>query len=177
MIKQIEFLIIDLKRWKTTSFKDFFYLFFEQGIWATILYRICRFLYLVNIPVIKIILRFISFIIYKLTDITLGVAISGGTSIGPGLYIGHCGLIRVARDAVIGKNLSIGPGVIIGKKGGGHLGSPQIGDNVYIGTGAKVLGNIKIGNNVKIGANAVIVKDIPDNATAIGNPSKIIEKK
>ena len=49
-----------------------------------------------------------------------------------------------------------------------------IGDNCIIGAGAKIIGNVKIGNNVKIGANAVVVKDIPDNCTAVGVPAKII---
>ena len=51
---------------------------------------------------------------------------------------------------------------------------PHIGDNVFIGAGAKILGDIKIGNNVKIGANAVVTKDVPDNCTVVGNPAVII---
>lgn len=53
---------------------------------------------------------------------------------------------------------------------------PRIGDNVYIGCGAKVLGPIKIGNNVKIGAGAVVIKDVPDNATVVGVPARILNK-
>ena len=51
----------------------------------------------------------------------------------------------------------------------------MIGDNVYIGVGAKVLGNIRIGNNVKIGANAVVIKDVPDNATVVGVPARVVK--
>ena len=53
-------------------------------------------------------------------------------------------------------------------------GSPIIGDNVYIATGAKIIGAIKIGNNVAIGANCVVTKDIPDNAVVVGVPGKVI---
>jgi len=75
-----------------------------------------------------------------------------------------------------GKNLSIGSCVTIGEKGIGHdAGVPVIGDNVYIPTGAVVIGGIRLGNNVKIGANAVVVTDIPDNATAVGVPAKVIK--
>ena len=77
--------------------------------------------------------------------------------------------------ASIGKNLSIGTGVIIGEKGVGYGGFPKIGNNVYIGVGAKVLGAIEIGNNVKIGANAVVIENIEDNATAVGVPAKVIK--
>lgn len=53
-------------------------------------------------------------------------------------------------------------------------GSPQIGKNVFIGAGAKILGPIKVGNNAKIGANAVVLCDVPENATAVGVPARII---
>ena len=55
--------------------------------------------------------------------------------------------------------------------------APVIGDNVFIGTGAKIIGNITIGNNVLIGANAVVTKDVPDNCTVIGNPMIMFETK
>ncbi|MNL61354.1 Serine acetyltransferase [compost metagenome] len=58
------------------------------------------------------------------------------------------------------------------KKGKRH---PTIGNNVLIGTGAKILGNIKIGDNTKIGANSVVLKDIPRNATVVGLPGKVIK--
>lgn len=51
---------------------------------------------------------------------------------------------------------------------------PTIGNNVFIGSGAKILGNIKIGNNVKIGANAVILKNVEDNTTVVGVPGKTV---
>lgn len=54
--------------------------------------------------------------------------------------------------------------------------SAVIGDNVFIGAGAKILGKIKIGNGAKIGANAVVIKDVPENATVVGVPGRIIEK-
>ncbi|MHA5067737.1 serine acetyltransferase [Cetobacterium somerae] len=57
------------------------------------------------------------------------------------------------------------------------LGAPEIGDNVYIGAGAKIIGNIKIGNNVKIGANCVVVNDIPNNSTVVLNKPRIIIKE
>lgn len=55
--------------------------------------------------------------------------------------------------------------------------APVIGDNVYIGAGAKILGSIKIGNNVNIGANSVVVNDIPDNCTVVGAPARIVKTK
>ena len=56
------------------------------------------------------------------------------------------------------------------------LKSPVLGNNVYIGAGAKIIGGITIGNNVKIGAGSVVVKNVPDNCTVVGNPARIIKK-
>jgi len=174
MIEQLKFLSMDFKRWECSSFKDLFYIFFEQAIWGTIFYRISRALFLINIPVLKAILRFISFFIFKFSESIWGVAIRPGTEIGPGLYIGHAGMVMINEEVKAGKNLSIGPGVLIGLRGGGSLGAPVIGDDVYVGVGAKILGKITIGNNVRIGANSVVVGNVPNNVTMFGVPAKIV---
>ncbi len=172
---QLVYLRADLKRWNISSLKEVFYAIFEAGIWVTVFYRFSRFLFLIDVPVLKIVLRFISFILFKINEM-LGCSIPASCDIGPGLYIGHTGCIFIHYDVKIGKNLSIGQQVTIGTKGLGVKGAPILGDNVYIGVGAKVLGPIKIGNNVRIGANAVIVKDVPDNVTVVGVPGKIIDR-
>jgi serine O-acetyltransferase len=55
-------------------------------------------------------------------------------------------------------------------------GAPIIGDNCYIGAGAKIIGRVSVGNNVRIGANAVVVKDVPDNCVVVNQPSRVIQK-
>jgi len=76
---------------------------------------------------------------------------------------------------VIGKNCNISHQVTLGiANRGTHKGVPIIGDNVYIGPGAKIIGDINIGNNVAIGANCVVTKDVPDNAVVVGVPGKVI---
>lgn len=100
-------------------------------------------------------------------------------NVGPGFRIMHLGsLIRIKRNCRIGKNCTILPGVVIGNK---YLERDDswviIGDNCYIGLGAKIFGNIKIGNNVTVGANAVVTHDIPDNAVVGGIPARIIKMK
>jgi len=172
--KQFKFLFEDLKRWKCKTKKDIFYLIFEFGIWATLLYRISRFFFLLDYPILKIFFRLIAFFLFKIDEL-LGVALSPGCQIGPGLYIGHVGVIRIHPDALVGEKLSIGQLVVIGTRGVGYEGVPLIGDNVYIGVGAKILGEIRIGNNVVIGANAVVISDIPDNSTVVGVPGRIVK--
>lgn len=176
-LNQILFLREDLERLRFNSLKELFYLMFEQGVWVVVLFRFTRMLYLINIPVIKIILRILAFLISKLYEIILGVLLSPSTDVGPGLYIGHTRGIVIHPEVKIGKMASIAQGVTIGTKGLGDTEVPNIGDNVFIGSGAKVLGGIQIGNNVRIGANAVVITDVSDNATAVGVPAKIIIKK
>jgi serine O-acetyltransferase len=90
-----------------------------------------------------------------------------------GLCIVHYGTIVVSPEARIGANCRIHPSTSIGY----YNGAPTIGNNVYIGPGAKLFGKITIGNNVTIGANAVVNKDVPDNVTVGGVPAKIISAK
>ncbi len=89
--------------------------------------------------------------------------------------------IFISQKAIIGDNCVIFHQVTIGSnnlKDSSGYGAPIIGNNVYIGAGAKIIGNVKIGDNVRIGANAVIVNDIPPNSTAVlDNPRVILHKK
>ena len=76
--------------------------------------------------------------------------------------------------AIIGKNCIVGQCVTIGGRSR-HYDVPKIGDNVYIGAGAKILGPITVGNNSVIGAGAVVLKDVPENSIIVGIPAKVIK--
>ena len=107
-----------------------------------------------------------------------GIQIPSATRIGKGFYIGHYGTIIVNAKAIIGDNVNISQGVTIGQANRGqHKGVPVIGNEVYIGPGAKIVGKVVIGNNVAIGANAVVTNDVPDNACVAGVPARIINMK
>lgn len=105
-----------------------------------------------------------------------GIEIHPGATIGKGLFIDHGAGVVIGETAIIGNNVTIFQGATLGgtgkDKGKRH---PTVLDNVLIGAGAKILGNITIGNNAKIGANAVVLKDVPDNATVVGIPGKIVK--
>jgi len=147
----------------------------SAGVRAMIIVRFGQWIDNKNI-VIKLFLMPIYFILNQRVKWKFGIQIPKSAQIGEGFYIGHYGGITIASDAVIGKNVNISQLVTIGESGQGEkAGAPTIGDNVYIGAGAKIIGKIKVGNNVKIGANAVIYKDIPDNAIVVSYPGyKII---
>lgn len=115
---------------------------------------------------------------YKRLCYKLGIDIKPN-NVGPGFRIMHLGgLVHIKKNCRIGKNCTILPGVVIGNK---HLNDDNswvyIGDNCYIGLGAKIFGQVNIGNNVTIGANAVVTHDIPDNAVVGGIPARIIRIK
>jgi len=89
----------------------------------------------------------------------VGVFISGGACIG--------------KDCTIFHQVTIGSNTLADSRG---RGSPRIGNNVYIGAGAKIIGNVTVGDNVRIGANAVVVKDIPDNSVVVCQPTRVIRR-
>lgn len=118
-----------------------------------------------------------SYYYWKLRQISYktGIQIPPNTC-DSGLKIWHYGYIIINSKTRIGKNLTIYPGVEIGQKTS-NGGCPIIGDNCFIGAGAKIFGNITIGKNVTIAANAVVVNNIPDNAVVGGVPAIIIKIK
>ena len=107
-----------------------------------------------------------------------GFQIPATTQIGEGFYIGHYGTIVINWRTKIGNNCNISHGVTIGQANRGKLkGYPTIGDNVWIGTGAVIVGNIKVESNVFIAPNSFVNIDIPANSLVIGNPCKIVNKE
>jgi len=111
-----------------------------------------------------------------LVEMLFGIYMSTNCDIGPGLYIGHFGGIFLAGD--MGANCSVGQGVTIGFKGGGKsTRTPRIGNNVYIGTSAVVVGDITIGDGAMIGANTTVVKDVPPGYTVVSAAPRMFPPK
>lgn len=135
--------------------------------------RLCR--YLATHPFFRFGPRqIVSFILVRL-EIRYGISIPYMTRIGPGLYIGHFGGIVINPDVVLGRNCNLSQGVTIGQSNrGARKGCPTLGDNIYIGPGAVLIGRIKIGNNAAIGANSVVTRDVPDHAVVVGIPATVI---
>lgn len=115
-------------------------------------------------------LRKIAKIRYEIWSVVTHSDIDPMTTIGEGLELPHAMGIVFHGDVVIGQNCMIMQQVTLGMIGPGEV--PVIGDDVYIGAGAKVIGKVRVGNGARIGAGAVVLKDIPANYTAVGNPAR-----
>ena len=106
------------------------------------------------------------------------IQIHSSTIIGKGFYIGHEGRIIINPNVVIGDNCNIATGVTIGQENRGkRQGVPKIGNCVWIGTNAVIVGNINIGNDVLIAPLSYVNFDVPDHSIVIGNPGKIISRE
>lgn len=150
----------------TSSFEALLYPSFK----ALVYYKIAHYLYKRKHYLIA---RFLSERAKRKT----GIEIHPGATIGKGLFIDHGTGVVIGETAIIKDNVTMFHGVTLGgtgkEKGKRH---PTIGNNVFIGCGAKILGNIEIGDNTKIGANAVILKNTPANVTIVGIPGNIVKK-
>lgn len=107
--------------------------------------------------------------------LAFGCQLGNGTVFGKNVQLGYGGLgVVIHGRAAIGNNVNIGTNVTIGGTNK-HPEVPQIGDNSFIATGAKILGPVKVGKNCVVGANAVLLQDLPDNSLAVGIPAKIVK--
>lgn len=110
-----------------------------------------------------------------LVRVASGIRLDVESRIAPGLYIGHFGSIHVGAGAAIGAHSSIGQMCFIGAGGPeAPPGAPTLGERVYLGVGAKVLGGVRVGDGVAVGANSVVLSDVPPKAVVAGNPARVV---
>ena len=148
-----------------------------QGFWALVIYRFGRWRYNVRPALLRKLFSLVYRVLYKLVQIMTGIEFPCEVQIGRNFVIDHFGGIVISGYAKFGDDCRIRNGVVVGLRRVDDPCAPTIGNNVDIGTGAKVLGPISIGNNVVIGANAVVIADVPDNSIAVGVPATIKPKR
>lgn len=147
--------------------------FAAQGFWAMLVYRFGRWRYTVRPAPLRKVLSLVYRVLYKVVQIVTGIELPCEVEVGRNFVIDHFGGIVVSGYARFGNNCRIRNGVVVGLARTDDPCAPVIGDDVDIGTGAKVLGRIRIGNRVLIGANAVVTRDVPDDSIAVGVPAVI----
>lgn len=138
------------------------------GFHAILLHRFAHKLYRAGVPILP---RFLS----QISRFFTGIEIHPGATIGRRFFIDHGMGVVIGETAEIGDDVLIYQNVTLGgtgnERGKRH---PTIGNNVVIGTGAKVLGSITIGDNARIGAGSVVVKPVPENSTVVGIPGRVV---
>lgn len=113
--------------------------------------------------------------LFNKMNAVLGRCVIGrNAEFGPGFILIHSYGIVINSSVRGGEDVKLEHLVTIGAESDE---SPLLGDNVFVGAGAKIIGDVTVGSNTKIGANAVVVNDVPDGATAVGVPAKIVEKQ
>ncbi len=132
-------------------------------------YRGARWCYTHNLKIIAVIIQGLIFLIYN-------SYIPYECEIGEGTRFGYGGIsVVIHARSRIGRNCVISQGVTIGGRSKKHD-VPNIGDDVYMGAGSKIIGPVKVGNNVVIGANAVVIEDVPDHTVVAGIPARVIRQ-
>ena len=134
------------------------------GVQALLAHRVSHALRRARVPLLPRVLAY-------LTRAVTGVEIHPAAEIGKGFFIDHGSGVVIGETAKIGDRVTLYQGVTLGgtgfQRGKRH---PTLGDNVTVGSGAKLLGPIAVGDGAKIGANTVVVEDVPPGATVVGNP-------
>ena len=122
-------------------------------------------------------MRGLARVMSQVTRFFTGVEIHPAAQIGRRLFIDHAMGVVIGETTVIGDDCTLYQGVTLGGTGN-ETGKrhPTLGDNVTVGSGAKVLGNIHIGDNVRIGGNSVVVKDVPPDSTVVGVPGRVVRR-
>ncbi|WP_395828055.1 serine O-acetyltransferase EpsC [Collimonas sp.] len=145
---------------------------FSPRFTPIVIFRLSHWCFQKKISLLAKILSMINFVIF-------GLEIAVRCEIGPGLYFPHTqgtviGANKIGENATIYHNVTFGAREI--DLDYSSSSRPDIGDNVIVGAGAKILGPIVIGNNVRVGANAVVVDSVPSGATVVGIPARIVKQ-
>ena len=138
----------------------------HPGAAAVMNYRFGVWVRHLPVPVLRPLLVLVAILLNKVIEVVTGVEISARAEIGPGLVVHTTHGVFIA-DTRIGRNCVVQHGVAI------THGVRAVGDNVYFGPGAKVIGRAAIGNNVRVVANSVVMTDVADNLTVVGVPARI----
>ena len=147
----------------------------KPGFKCSTLFRLANFLKERKLAIpIYVVVR----IVYRYYVQHYGIYLPINTPVGAGIHFPHPGCIVISIRSRIGNNCTIHQGVTLGRAmRGKRMGEPTIGDRVFIGAGAQVLGAITVGNDVVIGANCVVIDDVPDHSVVAIVPGKVISQR
>src|SRR3954469_7764420 len=138
------------------------------GVQAVLAHRVAHALHDAGVPIAPRAIAYVS-------RMATGVEIHPAANIGDGLFIDHGMGVVIGETADIGDDVTLYQGVTLGGTGfATGKRHPTVGDNVTVGSGAKLLGPIDVGHGAKVGANSVVITDVPPNSTVVGNPGHVV---
>jgi len=147
----------------------------NPAVWAIFWYRLGHWVYKEAKPSLLFLpLKMIHMLGAIFLESFQQMRLDPSAEIGPGLLIAHSGGITLHYRTVIGRNCDLAHHVTIGTPGLGRDGVPRIGDSVYIGTGAVVIGDIQVGDGARIAANSLVTRDVPAGTTVMGVPAQVV---
>jgi serine O-acetyltransferase len=169
-----ELLRRDYRRYRTAGRSALATICLSQGFWASCVYRACHAL-VDRVPggALRAVAKTLAAVLQKVIEIITGICLPRDAEIGGGLYLPSFGAIILARSS-IGENCTIEQNVTLGIAGRGHeRGLPTIGNRVFIGAGAMIVGKITIGDDAYIFPGSVVTRSVPPRAVVMGYPARL----
>jgi len=152
----------------------------SHGAWAMVGYRFSRWAHRCSLPAaLRLPVVALAEVVQVASRTLTNVDLPWGAEVGPGLYIPHTGYVVVASHAVLGENVTLTPGVVLGHGLGGSAGgggAPRLGDRVYVGPGAILIGPVSIGDDALVAPGSVVTRDVPPRGVVVGNPARLVSR-
>lgn len=168
----------DLRRYGRTPRERARALLLAPGLWAVAAYRFTRWARSRPNGAARRVFGVLAALLNLLAVVASSVELHEGAEIGPGLYLPHTGYVVVGAGVRLGRHCTLTQGVTIGHAGGGRSSGadefPSVGDRVYVGPGAAVVGPLTVGDDALIGVGAVVLRAVPPRGVAVGNPARVI---
>jgi serine O-acetyltransferase len=142
----------------------------NRALWALWVYRFGRWAQDLKLTPLRWITGKVYGVLIVVSPIVTGVFLDRGTRIGHRLHIVHPGLIVIHPNAVLGDRVGIMHGVTLGENMQGQV--PRVGNDVFLGAGAKIIGNVTLGDRAQVAANSLVIADVPPGMLAMGVPAK-----
>lgn len=153
----------------------------HPAAWAVLGYRFRRWVQTASLPApLRSAFKLPSAFAEVAIKVTTNIELPAGAEIGPGLLIAHSGYLVLSSEVKLGENCTLTHGVTLGHaEGGTTLGrqGPVLGDRVYVGPGAAVIGPVRIGSDALIGVGSVVTRSVPDRGVVAGNPARVLSRR
>lgn len=168
-------ILADYRRYRAEGNTSFARVILSQGFWAVCEYRVGHAVTRLRSPLLRRPLSKLFALTQKVIQIVTGIHLPHTCRIGRSLYIPHFGPVIVGDEVAIGDYCTIHPGTVIGSAGRNERrGCPELGNRVFVGANAVLIGKITVGSGAAVGAGAVVTSDVAPHSVVVGNPARLI---